>query len=100
MPILDSYNCQQAYRDGLHWLIWDRPGIEEPTAIVIIIGLLQVQGTVHMRPERIVRRADLILGFLEILLGIVVLAASIDVGCILEAVSSTDVGYSTGTEIR
>jgi uncharacterized membrane protein HdeD (DUF308 family) len=48
------------------------------SGIVIIIGLLQVQGVVHMTPEPILKRAHRVFGFLEILLGIVVLAAPID----------------------
>jgi len=48
------------------------------SAIVILIGLLQVQGVVHMTPQPILKRAHLVVGFLEILLGIVVLAAPID----------------------
>jgi uncharacterized membrane protein HdeD (DUF308 family) len=48
------------------------------SAIVIIIGLLQTQGAVHMTPQPIVKHAHLVFGFLEILLGLVVLAAPID----------------------
>jgi uncharacterized membrane protein HdeD (DUF308 family) len=48
------------------------------SAIVIVIGLLQARGAVHMTPQPILKRAHLVLGFLEILLGIVVLAAPID----------------------
>jgi hypothetical protein len=45
--------------------------------IVIIIGLLQLQGAVHMAPERIVKSAHVVFGFLEILLGVVVMASPI-----------------------
>jgi len=48
------------------------------SAIVIIIGLLQVEGAVHMTPKPVVKQAHLIFGFLEVLLGIVVIAAPID----------------------
>jgi hypothetical protein len=48
------------------------------STIVIVIGILQVQGTVRMTPQPIVKHADLIFGFLEIVLGIVVVAAPID----------------------
>jgi hypothetical protein len=47
-------------------------------AIVIIIGLLQLGGTVHITPEPVVKQAHLIFGFLEVLLGIVVIASPID----------------------
>ena len=45
-------------------------------AIVIIIGLLQLGGTVHITPEPVVKQAHLIFGFLEVLLGIVVMASA------------------------
>ena len=48
------------------------------SAIVIIIGLLQVQGVVHITHEPILKNAHLVFGSLEILLGIVVLTAPID----------------------
>ncbi len=48
------------------------------SAVVIIIGLLQVQDAVQMTPEPITKRANAVFGFLEILLGIVVLAAPVD----------------------
>ena len=48
------------------------------SAIVIVIGILQVQGTVRMTPQPIVKHADLMFGFLEIVLGMVVIAAPID----------------------
>jgi hypothetical protein len=48
------------------------------SAIVIIIGLLQTQDAVHMTPQPIVKQAHLVFGFLEVLLGLVVLAAPID----------------------
>jgi hypothetical protein len=47
-------------------------------AIVIIIGLLQLGGTVHITPEPVVKQANLIFGFLEVLLGIIVMASPID----------------------
>ena len=46
--------------------------------IVIVIGLLQFSGAVHMTPQPVVKQAHQIFGFLEVLLGIVVLAAPID----------------------
>jgi len=48
------------------------------SAIVILIGLLQVGGTVHMTPQPVVKRVHLLFGFLEVVLGIVVLAVPID----------------------
>jgi len=48
------------------------------STIVILIGLLQLQGGVHMTPQPVVKRAHLVFGFLEIVLGIVVLTAPID----------------------
>jgi len=48
------------------------------STIVIVIGILQVQGTVRMTPQPIVKHADLIFGFLEVVLGLVVIAAPID----------------------
>jgi hypothetical protein len=47
-------------------------------AIVIIIGLLQLGGTLHITPEPVVKQSHLIFGFLEVLLGIVVMASPID----------------------
>jgi hypothetical protein len=44
-------------------------------AIVIIIGLLQLGGTLHITPEPIVKQAHRIFGFLEVLLGIAVIAS-------------------------
>jgi hypothetical protein len=46
--------------------------------IVGILGLLQVLGKVHVSPEPVLKRADLGLGALEALLGVVVVAAPID----------------------
>jgi hypothetical protein len=48
------------------------------SAIVIVIGILQLQGAVHMTPQPVVKQAHLLFGFLEVLLGIVVLAAPVD----------------------
>ena len=48
------------------------------STIVIVIGILQVQGTVRMTPQPIVKHADLTFGFLEVVLGVVVIAAPID----------------------
>jgi len=48
------------------------------SAIVIVIGLLQAQGSVHMTPYSVLKRAHLVFGLLEVILGIVVLAAPID----------------------
>ena len=45
--------------------------------IVIIIGLLQLQGTVHMTPKPIVKSAHVAFGFLEIMLGVVVVASPV-----------------------
>ena len=47
-------------------------------AIVIIIGLLQLGGTLHITPEPVLKRAHWIFGFLEVLLGIVVMASGAD----------------------
>ena len=47
-------------------------------AIVIIIGLLQLGGTVHITPEPVLKQANLIFGFLEVLFGIVVMASGAD----------------------
>lgn len=47
-------------------------------AIVIIIGMLQLGGTVHITPEPVVKQAHLVFGFLEVLLGIVVMASGTD----------------------
>jgi len=41
-------------------------------AIVAVIGLLQLQGAVHMTPQPVLKQAHLITGFLEILLAITV----------------------------
>jgi len=46
--------------------------------IVIIIGLLQLGGTVHITPEPVLKQANLIFGFLEVLFGIVVMASGAD----------------------
>jgi len=64
-----------SYRDSL---IATDLGRYAFSAIVVIIGLLQVQGGVHVTPQPILKQAHLVFGFLEILLGIVVLAAPID----------------------
>jgi hypothetical protein len=48
------------------------------STIVIVIGILQVQGAVRMTPQPIIKHANLIFGFLEIVLGMVVIAAPID----------------------
>lgn len=47
-------------------------------AIVIIIGLLQFGGALHMTPEPVVKQAHRILGLLEVLLGVVIMALSVD----------------------
>ena len=47
-------------------------------AIVIIIGLLQLGGTLRITPEPVLKRAHLVFGFLEVLLGIIVMASPID----------------------
>ena len=47
-------------------------------AIVIVIGLLQLLGTVHVSPERIVKQAHYLFGFLEVILGLVVATIPID----------------------
>ena len=47
------------------------------SAIVIVIGLLQVQKAVYMTPQHIVKHAHLVFGFLEVLLGVVVIAVPI-----------------------
>jgi hypothetical protein len=47
-------------------------------AIVIIIGLLQLGGTLHITPEPVLKQAHRIFGFLEVLLGIVVMASPVD----------------------
>ena len=64
-----------SYRDSL---IATDVGRYTFSAIVVLMGLLQVQGGVHMTPQPVLKRAHLVFGFLEILLGIVVLAAQID----------------------
>jgi hypothetical protein len=48
------------------------------SAIVIVIGLLQVRGAVRMTPQPIVKHADLAFGFLEVILGLVVIVTPID----------------------
>ena len=47
-------------------------------AIVIIIGLLQLGSALHMTPEPILKQAHRVFGFLEVLLGIIVMASPID----------------------
>ena len=47
------------------------------SSIVIIMGLIQAQGSMHMTPQPVVKQAHIVLGFLEILLGIVILASPI-----------------------
>ena len=47
-------------------------------AIVIIIGFLQLGGTVHITPEPVVKQAHLIFGFLEVLLGVIVMVSGAD----------------------
>lgn len=47
-------------------------------AIVIVIGLLQAHHAVRMTPHPILKRAHLVFGFLEIMLGVVVIAFTID----------------------
>ena len=46
--------------------------------IVIVIGLLQAHHAVRMTPQPILKRAHLVFGFLEILLGIVIIGFQID----------------------
>jgi hypothetical protein len=48
------------------------------SAIVIVIGLLQAHHAVRMTPHPILKRAHLLFGFLEVLLGIVILGFQID----------------------
>lgn len=48
------------------------------SAIVIVIGLLQIQGAVRMTPQPIVKHADLAFGFLEVILGLAVIVTPID----------------------
>ena len=48
------------------------------SAIVIVIGLLQIGGAVRMTPQPIVKHANLIFGFLEVILGLVVSVTPID----------------------
>jgi hypothetical protein len=48
------------------------------SAIVIVIGLLQAHHAVHMTPHPVLKRAHLVFGFLEVLLGIVIIAFPID----------------------
>ena len=50
----------------------------EFAAIVIVIGLLQAHHAVRMIPYPILKRADLVFGLLEILLGIVMIGFQID----------------------
>ncbi len=52
-------------------------------AIVIIIGLLQMGGTLHITPEPVLKQAHLVFGFLEVMLGIAVIASSIEVAVII-----------------
>jgi len=47
-------------------------------AIVIIIGLLQLGGAVHITPEPVVKHAHIIFGFLEVILGISVIISGAD----------------------
>jgi len=47
--------------------------------VVMVIGLLQIQGSIYMTQEPRMRLPDLVFGFLEILLGLVVLAAPVGV---------------------
>jgi len=47
-------------------------------AIVIIIGLLQLAGTIHITPEPVLKHAHLVFGCLEVLLGIIVMASGAD----------------------
>jgi len=46
-------------------------------ALVIIIGLLQLQGSVYMTPQPVSKNTDRVFGFLEILLGVAVMATPI-----------------------
>lgn len=46
--------------------------------IVIVIGLLQLHHAVRMTPHPVLKRAHLVFGFLEVLLGIVVTVFSLD----------------------
>ena len=46
--------------------------------IVIIMGLLEFGGTLHITPQPVVKRAHLIFGFLEVLFGIVVMVSGAD----------------------
>lgn len=48
------------------------------SVIIIVIGLLQVQGAVHMTPQPIMKHADLTFGFLEVILGLVVIVTPIN----------------------
>ena len=45
--------------------------------IAVIIGLLQIQGSIFMTHEPRMRLPDMVFGFLEMLLGIVVLASPV-----------------------
>jgi hypothetical protein len=47
-------------------------------AVVIVIGLLQAHHAVHMTPHPILKRAHLVFGALEILLGIVIIGFPTD----------------------
>ena len=48
------------------------------SAVVIVIGLLQAHDAVHMTLRPVLKRAHLVFGFLEILLGIVIIGFQID----------------------
>jgi len=48
------------------------------SVIVILVGLLQIHHAVRMTPHPILKRAHLVFGFLEVLLGIVVAVFSLD----------------------
>jgi hypothetical protein len=48
------------------------------SATVIVIGLLQAHHAVRMTPQPVLKRAHLLFGFLEVLLGIVILGFQID----------------------
>ena len=63
-----------SYRDSL---ISTDIGRYSFSAIVIIIGLLQVRKAVYMTPQRIVKHAHLVFGALEVILGIVVVAVPV-----------------------
>jgi len=63
-----------SYRDSL---VATDVGRYAFSAIVIVIGLLQVQKAVYMTPQHVVKRAHTVFGSLEVLLGIVVMAVPI-----------------------